>query len=58
MFSSVTRTRAHLQHVGDGGDGDAAAVAPEGEEGSDAAAASDEVALAACAMMSTTLAIS
>ena len=52
------RTCAHLQHVGDGGDGDAAAVAPEGEEGSDAAAASDEVALAACAMMSTTLAIS
>ena len=53
----MTCTVAHLQLVGDGGDGDAA-VAPEGEEGFDAAAVPDEVVLAARAMMSTVLAIS
>ena len=52
----MTCTVAHLQLVGDGGDGDAA-VAPEGEEGFDAAAGLGEVVLAACAMMSTVLAI-
>lgn len=53
----MTCTVAHLQLVGDGGDGDAA-VAPEEEEGFDAALVLDEVVLAACAMMSTVLAIS